>query len=139
MFMKRNYGLIWAAGVLIALSFSGFNLAHPIPPTQDLKGEVVDEKNNPIMGAVCTLTSSQEGLLPEEGLSQTTSEQGNFVFPGLASGTYDLVCAAMGTEPVEQKGIQVSEQPLPALQISLPTKTVVREQVEVHEKISPID
>jgi len=139
MVMKKVYGPFWIAGFLIALSFSGLNLAHAIPMTQDLKGEVVDEKNQAIMGAVCTLTSHLEGVLPEEGLSQTTSEQGNFVFPGLAPGTYDLVCAAAGTEPVEQKDIQVSDQPLPSLQIALPTKTVIRQQVEVHEKISPVE
>jgi hypothetical protein len=138
MSLKKHFAVVSIAGLLLACNPSGIPFALAFPLNQDLKGEVVDEKNKPLMGAVCTLTSSRAGLLPEEGLSQTTSEKGEFVFPGLAPGTYDLVCAAIGSDPVEQKDIQVTDQPLPLMQIALPAKTVVRQQVEVHEKISPV-
>lgn len=136
--LKKVYGAVWIAEFLIAFTFSGTNFTRAMPLTQDLKGEVVDEKSKPIMGAVCTLTSARAGVLPGAGLSQTTTERGEFVFPGLEPGTYDLVCAAIGTEPVEQKNIEVTNQPLPLMQIALPAKTVIRQQVEVHEKISPV-
>jgi len=127
---------IW--GLLLALTFSGATFAAALPQTQDLKGEVVSDKSGPITGAVCTLTSPNPGVLPEEGLSQKTSEKGEFTFPGLVPGTYDLICAAVGYEPVEQKSIQVTDQPIPLMQLALPAEAVVHQQVEVHEKISAL-
>lgn len=139
MTLKKDYSVFWLVGFLMILTFPGISLARAFPVTQDLKGEVVDEKNKPIMGAVCTLTGSRPGVLPDEGLSQTTSEKGLFDFPGLEPGTYHLVCAAIGYEPVEQKEIQITDQAPPLLQIALPVQTVIRQQVEVHEKISPLE
>lgn len=136
---KKGNTAVWIAGVVVAFTLSGINVARAFPQTEDLTGEVVDEKSAPIVGAVCTLTSSRAGVLPQEGLSQTTSEKGLFGFPGLEPGTYHLVCAAIGYEPVGQSDILVSTQPLPMMQIALPVKTVVRQQVEVHEKISPLE
>ncbi|HLY63771.1 MAG TPA: TonB-dependent receptor [Terriglobia bacterium] len=135
---NKGNGAGWIVGVLFAFIFSGTTIARAFPQTEDLNGEVVDEKSVPIMGAVCTLTSDRAGVLPEAGLSQTTSEKGLFAFPGLEAGTYHLVCAAIGHEPVEQNNILISNQPLPLMQIALPVKTVVRQQVEVHDKISSV-
>ena len=102
--------------------------------TQALKGEVLDEKNQPIAGAVCTVTSNRPGILPDQGISQTTDEKGAFAFPGLVPGGYALACAAVGYEPVEQKDIDITDQPPPLLQIILPAEVVVRERVLVREK-----
>jgi carboxypeptidase family protein len=98
--------------------------------TQVLKGEVLDEKNQPIAGAVCTLTSNRPGILPNQGISQTTDGKGAFEFPGLVPGGYDLACAAVGHEPVEQKDIEITEQP-PLLDVILPPEVVVKEKIEV--------
>jgi len=114
------------------------SMAAGLPGTQDLNGEVVNEKNEPIADAVCTLTSARPGVLPEEGLSQTSGEKGHFGFPGLLPGTYNLVCAAVGYQPVEQPNIEVTDQPLPFMQVVLPAEVVVREKVEVHGKVSPV-
>ncbi len=100
-------------------------------PTQNLKGEVLDEKNAPIPSAVCTLTGS---LLPQEGLSATTDEKGEFQFLGLVPGSYALTCAAVGYEPVFKSGIEVTEAQAPYVQMVLPPEIVVREKVEVREK-----
>lgn len=132
---------LWTAGVkgvLFALTFTFATVALALPQTQDLKGEVVNDKSEPLKGAVCTLTSPQAGVLPESGLTQTTAEKGGFIFPGLVLGSYDLVCAAVGYEPVEQKGIQVTDQPIPFMQLALPVEQVVHQQVEVHEKLSSV-
>lgn len=118
---------------IYSLTFSG-----PLPQTEGVKGEVVTEKGAPIQGAVCTLTSAGPGVLPQEGLSQTTSDNGGFSFPGLIPATYNLVCAAVGYSPVEQKDLQVTEEPTPFIQIGLPAETIVKQQIEVHEKFSSL-
>jgi carboxypeptidase family protein len=98
---------------------------------QVLKGDVLDEKNHPIAGAVCTLTSNRPGILPDQGISQTTDDKGAFEFPGLVPGGYDLACAAVGYEPVEQKDVEITEQPPPVLEIVLPPEVMVKEKIEV--------
>jgi hypothetical protein len=99
--------------------------------TPDLKGEVTDENGATISGAVCTLSSR---MLPTQGLSVTTGEKGQFHFPGLLPGTYALVCAAVGFEPVNKSDLEITEAPPPYLQLALPKEVVIREQVEVKEK-----
>src|SRR6266404_5150026 len=109
-------------GILFATTLSALSFSAALPQTQDLRGEVVNEKNDPIVGAVCTLTSARAGVLPDQGLSQATDEKGGFTFPGLAPGTYGLLCAAVGYEPVEQRNLQITDQPVPFLEIALPVE-----------------
>jgi hypothetical protein len=106
--------------------------------TQELKGEVVDEKGRPIAGAVCTLTGTRPGVLPDRGISKTTGETGQFSFSGLFPGTYDVVCAAVGFEPVAQEGLEVTTQGVSQLQVVLPAEIVLHERVEVREKAPTI-
>lgn len=122
---------MWCAVGVVALS-----PAFARPQTQPITGTVADDKNQPIAEAVCTLRGRS---LPQEGISVTTGERGEFLFPGLVPGTYDLTCAAVGRQTVEQKGLAVSEEQGPAVQVVLLPEIVVREKVEVRgqaEKIS---
>ena len=102
-----------------------------LPQTEDLNGEVRGEKGEPIPGAVCTLTGTSLGDLPQEGLSVTTDENGKFRFPGLVAGAYNLVCSAMGRQQVTQNGLEVAPGQTPFMQVVLPAEIVVREKVEV--------
>lgn len=95
--------------------------------TQDLKGEVLDQHDHPIAGAVCTLRG---GVLPQEGISTTTGEQGHFAFPGLSYATYTLNCAAVGFEAASKPDIKIASATYPALQLVLSPETV-RQRVEV--------
>lgn len=106
-----------------------------VPESRDLRGSVENEKSAPISGAVCTLTGK---LLPAAGLSVTTDAHGDFDFPGVALGTYDLTCAAVGYEPVYKGGIEVSDQPVPFLQLILPAEIVVKQRVEVSSKAGTV-
>ena len=91
-------------GVVVALVVS-VAAALPLPPTQDLKGSVASAKGLPIAAALCTL----KGVgLPAEGIGVTTSERGEFDFPGLEPGQYDLVCVAVGHLPASQNGLKVT-------------------------------
>jgi len=99
--------------------------------TQDMYGEVLDEHNQPIAGAICTL---QGGILPADGLSATTDEQGKFSITGIGFGTYSLTCAAVGYQPIVKGGLEVSEATFPAMQVVLPAETVLKQHVEVRAK-----
>jgi Carboxypeptidase regulatory-like domain/TonB dependent receptor-like, beta-barrel/TonB-dependent Receptor Plug Domain len=96
--------------------------------TQDLGGEVINEQNQVIPGAVCTLNSR---LLPQGGVSVTTGEKGRFDFPGLLYGTYSLSCAAMGYQPVFKGNISISAEQPPFMQMALPKEIVVHQKIEV--------
>ena len=95
------------AGVLVSVGVSYSAL--PPGAAQDLTGEVHDEQDKPVAGAVCTLTGP---VLPEGGLPVTTDELGHFAFPGLAPGAYSLTCAAVGYQPVAKNGIEIIAQGL---------------------------
>jgi hypothetical protein len=116
----------WVAFVLAGFAVAAWAL----PQTQELKGEVVSAKGLPIAGAVCTLRG--QGL-PEEGLPVTTGERGEFDFPGLVPGRYDLACAAVDHLPVMQKGLEVSTSGGLSVQVVLPDAAVLREKIEVRE------
>ncbi len=115
---------------LALLSVLGIQLAArgALPETQVLRGDVRDDKNAPIEGAVCTLLGP---TLPEQGRPITTNEHGEFEFTGLIPGSYQLTCAAVGYEPVAQNDIQISETQAPTLQVTLPTEVIIRQRVEV--------
>lgn len=134
----RSRSLILAASMAVVVATNQFSFAAGPAGTQDLNGEVLNEKNEPIAGAVCTLTSTRPGLLPEAGLSQTTEEKGHFGFPGLLAGDYNLICAAVGYQPVEQQNLAVTDQPIPFMQLVLPLEVVIREKVEVRGKVSQV-
>jgi hypothetical protein len=116
---------------LVVLCLASVPRAWAFPATQDLKGEVVNEKGEAIAGAVCTLRGH---VLPEQGLSNTTGEKGGFDFQGLVPGTYELTCAAVTYEPIVRSGIEVTEAQAPFVQVVLPAEIVVRERVEVRGK-----
>jgi hypothetical protein len=99
-----------------------------LPETQVLRGEVADQNNAPIGGAVCTLTGP---TLPEQGRPVTAGERGEFEFTGLIPGSYQLTCAAVGYEPVAENDIPVTETQAPTLQVTLPPELIVRQKVEV--------
>ena len=101
------------------------------PTTQDLKGEVLNEKNETIAGAVCTLNGP---VLPAQGVTVTTGERGGFSFQGLLPGTYQLTCAAVAYQAVVLSSVEVTETQAPFVQVVLPAEIVVREKVEVRDK-----
>jgi len=100
-----------------------------LPDTQTLRGEVVDQNNAPIEGAVCTLRGRN---VPQEGRPVTTGNKGTFEFTGLIAGSYRVDCAAVGYEPVAKNDIEIvkGEEAI-TLQIALPYEVVVHQKVEV--------
>ncbi len=118
--------VLWGVGLHLA----GLSFARALPPTQSVRGEVLDEKNAPIPATLCTLTSR---FLPTDGLSAKVDLKGKFEFSGLQPGTYSLLCAATGYIPLK-RDLEVTETPLPDVQVVLPLEQVVHQEVEVREQ-----
>lgn len=96
--------------------------------TQELRGEVVNEKNYPIAGVVCTLTG---GILPSEGYTVTTGGSGKFTITGLLPGRYDLSCTALGYTPYVKTGLPISSNLAAFVHVVMPTLKKVVQKVEV--------
>jgi len=128
--MLHNWPRIKRAGLaLLFILGIPFAAQGAFADAQTLRGEVVDQKNAPISGAVCTLWGR---TLPEEGRPVTTGDRGTFEFTGLIPGAYRLTCAAVGHEPVAKSDIQISQaEAPPTLQIELPEEVAVHQNVEV--------
>jgi hypothetical protein len=102
-----------------------------LPQTQTLKGEVQNQDNQALVGAICTLRGRS---LPEGGVTVTTGPKGGFEFHGLPPGTYALTCAADRYQPISKSGLEVGETAPPFVQVVLPPEIVVPQKIEVHEK-----
>lgn len=131
-----NGKVYFAAGALLVFGAMAVAAGRAPGVTQDLNGRVLDEHNQPITGAVCTLRG---GILPREGLSATADEQGRFLFPGIAVGVYNLSCAAVGYEPLVKSDVNVTEDSYPALDFVLSREAVVRQKVEVTAKAPAVE
>ncbi len=131
---KSRYVL---ASLLAFAFFHGYVLGAIDPPqqTQELRGEVVNEKNYPIAGVVCTLKG---GMLPSEGISVTTGGYGRFTISGLLPGRYDLTCGALGYQPYAKMGLPVSSTLAPILHIVMPTLKKVVQRVEVRASANKV-
>ncbi len=128
--MTRKAGAVAMGCTLVALAM----LLAPsrlLAETQDLSGEVQNEQNQVISGAVCTLNSR---LLPQGGIPVTTGEKGHFDFPGLLYGTYSLTCAALGYQPIFKGDIVIGPERPATLQVVLPKEIIVHQKIEVSAK-----
>lgn len=113
--------------------------AAPVPQIEDLNGQVTDEKSVPIAGALCTLRATRTGDLPEQGISVTTDERGNFKFPGLVLGTYNLLCGAVSRQAMEKSGIEITAGQATSIQVILPPEIApLKQKVEVHGQVEGI-
>jgi hypothetical protein len=130
----RCWWLALALGLSAEFALASFP-APGLPETHELKGEVLDEQNAPISDAICTLEGR---ILPPEGLRTTTDAKGKFEYPGLLPETYTLTCAAEGFKPLVKSDLKVTEGGVPLLQLVLPREAVVRQSVEVREKLSSV-
>jgi len=121
---------------LPVIALSAFaTTAWTLPPTQDLRGEVVGVNGAPIAGAVCTLRGQS---LPAQGIPVVTGERGEFGYPGLLPGKYDLACVAMGHLPVEERDLEVTPAAGLLLRVVLPNAEKLKQTVEVHEAVPAI-
>lgn len=73
------------------------------PAVPDLRGHVTDPAGAPLPGVTVTLT----GERLKSPLNQVTNANGDYLFPGLARGTYEVEAELKGFGPVEAPSIRV--------------------------------
>ncbi|HUZ46868.1 MAG TPA: carboxypeptidase regulatory-like domain-containing protein [Terriglobia bacterium] len=127
--MARAKLCIYAAFLAFAFLSATVSRAAVPQPTQELRGQVVDEKGAPIGGVVCTMTG---GMLPSAGLTVTTSQKGEFGIRGVLPGTYNITCTALGYRPVAKTGIKIVEGQAPLVHVEMPAQKILVQKVEVH-------
>lgn len=72
--------------------------------TAQIRGTIVDQQALPVSGARITLTETSTGSVR----TAASDSQGNFFFPGLNAGNYQLQVEAAGFSTVQQTGIVLS-------------------------------
>jgi hypothetical protein len=77
-------------GLLLSLAFSSSALAQTA--TSSVRGTVVDQQGNAVVGANVTLTNVEKGFTR----NQTTNESGGYVFTAIPPGTYRVEAEATG-------------------------------------------
>lgn len=96
--------LSWrTAAVLLLLSICAV-LCPAQTVTSSIVGSVVDPSGLAIIGAQVTLVSPSTGAVR----NARTDERGNFLFPSLQPGTYDLTVSSEGFKSLQQSGIALS-------------------------------
>lgn len=127
--VRRGKGFCLLVGVLAFSLFPAMPSRAAVPQrTQELTGQVVNEKGYPIGGVVCRLMG---GMLPSEGITVTTNALGKFSIRGLLPGRYDLTCTALGYQPFVKTGMAVSATVTPVVHAVMPTLKKVMQKVEV--------
>src|SRR6185437_12194965 len=87
---------------LAALSFG--SLAWGQQPTAQLTGLITDATNAAVPGASIEVTNVNTGV----ARTTTSNESGNYVFPVLNPGTYNLVVKKTGFDEVTRTGLELS-------------------------------
>lgn len=109
-FRKRMLGAGSALRVLALIgagtAATGFAVAPAMAQdytSGSLGGVVTDEQGNPISGATVTITSTSQGF----SRSATTTSNGTFRFPGLATGGYNVVVESDGMDSFTATDVRV--------------------------------
>src|SRR6185436_17557722 len=97
-FRRGFHFAVWVAGMLLALS-SMFAQSS----TQSVLGLITDATGAVIQGAKVTLTNTDTNVV----LTTTTNETGNYSFPLLQVGNYDVRVEAQGFKSEVVRGIRV--------------------------------
>src|ERR1700686_3614653 len=71
--------------------------------TGRVSGTVKDQTGSPIPGATLTATNTAQGIATKT----TTDAKGDYSFPSLAVGTYDLLIESTGFQPEKRTGLAI--------------------------------
>jgi hypothetical protein len=88
-------------GVILAVSFS---YAHAIDVTARIKGTVTDPTGAVVAKAAVTVTNSQTGVVT----TTTSNDSGDYTFPALPIGTYNINVTAPGFKGFTATGITLN-------------------------------
>ena len=101
-------------GVLLAVSFS---YAHAIEVTARIKGTVTDPTGAVVPKATVTVTNSETGVVT----TTTSSTSGDYIFPALPIGTYNINVSAPGFKGFTATGIvlNIDQEYVEAVKLTL--------------------
>jgi len=107
--MKRERPVSWASfAALLLATVPGPVVAQTPVESHSISGVVIDaETGEPLAGSAVLLAPLPEGIVPERGASAllpsswstTTSDDGSYLFRGLASGEYALLVSRLDYKP----------------------------------------
>ncbi len=114
--LTRVFSLV----ALAVLTLSGGLRAQGVT-TGAVRGTVMDEGGNPVVGAVLSLVNTQTGLR----YTVTAREGGNFNFENVTpGGPFTLSARAIGHRPVEHSGIRISLGQVVQINLTMTAATV---------------
>jgi len=99
-----------------------------------ITGTVTDQTGAVVPGAQMTLTLGTSGTVRKT----TSGQDGNFFFPNLPDGSYELQCAAQGFQTFIQRGIVLHLNEVVSLPVSL-TVGSATQTLEVSANASPLN
>ncbi len=122
--MRNLRYFIFATLIISLLAFVPAAVAQITSGT--ITGVVTDTSGAVVAGASVTITSTQTGSVR----TATTNSEGNFSFPELSPGVYNITVTKQGFKKVEQKGVEAHVADLNNVTIKMPVGGMV-ETVEV--------
>ncbi len=113
---------------LLVLSFLGFtSIASAQIDTGTIVGRVVDESGAVLPGV--TVTATQQGT--NVGSSAVTNSSGEFIFPGLRVGAYDVAAELTGFKRAVRRDVQLNVQTRAQVDLQLSVGALAEEVVVV--------
>jgi len=108
---------IWRRVVLGAILVVSFSYAHAQTVTARIKGSVTDPSGAVVPNVAVTVTNTQTGVVS----TTTSNSAGDYIFPALAIGTYDIKVAAPGFKGFSATGIilNIDQEFIEAIKLTL--------------------
>jgi hypothetical protein len=103
--MKRWYGGLLMATLTLAIAAPAYGQGGGASTTGTIQGRVTDNSDAVLPGVTVTISSPALIGGPQ---TQVTNEQGNYRFPAVAPGTYDIQFEVAGFNSLKRTGIQVA-------------------------------
>jgi hypothetical protein len=108
---------MWRRVVLGAILAASFSYAHAVEVTARIKGTVTDPTGAVVAKATVTVTNTQTGVVS----TTTSNASGDYLFPALPIGTYNINVAAPGFKGFTATGIllNIDQEYVEAVKLTL--------------------
>src|SRR6266852_6849541 len=105
-----RFRLTWVLGALLALSLPGF-----APTFGQVTGVVTDPSGSIILGATVTVINSQTNV----ARTTTTNSAGNYAFPALQPGVYNVKAEMQGFQGEVREGVELQVEQIARIDFHL--------------------
>jgi hypothetical protein len=110
--MRKRFQYLFAIPLLFAL---GFSPLHAQSNEGSLAGTVIDPAGSAVAGATVTAANSATG----QSFSTVTTATGNYRFPALLIGNYNITATASGFKSAQRSGVVIQIESTTSLDIQL--------------------